>query len=240
MTTLLFIILGLLVSIEASTSISRKSGYKIGNPSTGFVFQSSLSLVSRALIFMFMPLLGYLADKNELLQALSDVLYLYIFIPFSLGMLYIVRKQLEYVYTILLHRMHIHGSFFKSIKNNNINIKIKSSKKIKTLKRAKYFKKLYIIFLLSYIPYYLSWPVIIILLTLYNDNRATILGMSSVFNGINTIIITLFIDPKLTQLGKYKNLIQYIYNDLLLLRFYASIISYLLLVLLVLGVSIES
>ncbi len=236
MTILLFILLGLLVSIEASTSISRKSGYKIGNPSTGFVFQSSLSLVSRALIFMFMPLLGYLADKNALLKAPLDILYFYFFIPFFLWFLYIIRSKLEYIYIILLHRMHTHGSFFKSIKNNNIDIK--GYKKLKTLKKAKHFKKLYTIFLLSYIPYYLAWPVIIILLTLYNDNRAMILGMSSVFNGINTIIITLFIDPKLTQLGKYNHLIQYVYNDLVLLRFYASLIAYFILALFVLGISI--
>jgi hypothetical protein len=238
MTILLFILLGFLVSIEASTSISRKSGYKIGNPSTGFVFQSSLSLVSRALIFMFMPLLGYLADKNALLKEPSDILYLYVFVPISLGVLYIIRSKVESIYTILLCRMHTHGSFFKSIKNNNINLK--SYKKLRTLKKVKYFKKLYTIFLLSYVPYYLSWPVIIILLTLYNDYRAMILGMSSVFNGINTIVITLFIDPKLTQLGKYNRLIQYVYNDLVLLRFYASLIAYLLLTLFILGLSVAN
>jgi hypothetical protein len=233
---LLFILLGFLVSIEASTSISRKSGYMINNPSTGFVFQSSLSLVSRAVIFMFMPLLGYLADKNELLKVTSDILYLYSFIPISLFLLYIIRYKLEKVYMNLLHRMNIHGSFFKSIRDENIEV-IKF-KKIKSLKKTKYFKKLYLIFLLSYIPYYLAWPIIIILLTIYNDNRAMILGMSSVFNGINTIIITLFIDPKLTQLGKYNRLIQYVYNDLVLLRFYASMIAYFILLLFVLGVSV--
>ncbi len=56
----LYIILALLFMVESSTSISRKAGYNIDNPSTGFVFQSSISLLSRVLVFMFIPLLGYL------------------------------------------------------------------------------------------------------------------------------------------------------------------------------------
>jgi len=225
---ILFIILGVLSAIEASTSISRKAGYCIDNPSTGFVFQSSLSLVSRALMFMFMPLLGYLADKNNLFHSNVELVLLYAFIPLFLFLSYIFRFKIEYLYAIFLLRMDKVGSFFKKTditSLNIINFKLK-----KHFKRYKKFKKMYIIFLFSYIPYYASWSIIIYLLAEFNESRGMILGLSSVFNGINTIVITLFIDPKLTQLGRYNRLIQYIYNDLVLLRFYASIIGIFVLV----------
>jgi hypothetical protein len=225
---ILFIILGLLVAIESTTSISRKAGYMINNPSTGFVFQSSLSLVSRALIFMFMPLLGYLADKDKLLSNNYELLLFYMFIPLFLYIVYFFRFKIEYIYSILLIRMDKKGSFFKKVQTTgrlNSNVKVS-----KHFKRSKKFKHLYNVFLLSYIPYYLSWPIIIFLLQEFHDNRGMILGLSSVFNGINTIAITMFIDPKLTQIGQQKRLIQILYNDLVLLRFYAAMLGYIILI----------
>ena len=80
--TILFILIGLIFLVELSTSISRKAGYVIGNPSSGFIFQSSLALVSRALVFMFIPILGYLSDKNLLSESYLKILLLFGFIPY--------------------------------------------------------------------------------------------------------------------------------------------------------------
>ena len=225
---ILFIILGLLFVIEATTSLSRKAGYFINNPSTGFVFQSSLGLISRMLVFLFMPLLGYLSDKN-MLPSKGLIIILYLIIPFLLFLLFLFKTNVEKFYIILLYRMDTHGSFFKRL-NKKINLNLKKTKLLKINKKL---KRLYFIYLLAYIPYYLAWPIIIILLSQYHDNRGMILGMSSVFNGINTIIITLFIDPKLTQLGKYNRVIQYVYSDLIFLRLIASILAYIVLLFIV-------
>ena len=48
-------------------------------------------------------------------------------------------------------------------------------------------------------------------------------------NGINTIAITLWIDPRLAKLGKYKNHILRVYSDLLIVRVISSVLSYLIL-----------
>lgn len=218
MILLLFLLLALLMATEACTAIARKSGYSINNPASGFVFQSSLSLLSRIMVFIFMPLLGFLADTNNL--SVSDLYLILLFTPtiLILLMVYLFRYKIEKVIAALLHRINIHGTFFK--KTNEI-IKIKKNKKI----ILKNFKKLYASFVIAYIPYYLAWPVTVLLMTEFNEYRATILGLSSIFNGINTIFITLLLDPKLTQLGKYPNIINSVYSDLLILRFIASIVS---------------
>lgn len=216
------------MATESATSLSRKAGYKINNPSTGFVFQSSLSLISRALSFMFMPLLGFLADKNDLIQSHFHLLILYWILPISLFFVCFFRSKIEFIFSVLLYRMDKEGSFFK--KTDISKLPTVKTRCDKPLRKYKKFKKLYNIFLLSYIPFYLSWPVIIVLLQEFNEYRGTILGLSSVFNGINTILITIFIDPKLTQLGNYSKLIQVIYLDLVLLRLIASIIGFFVLV----------
>ena len=225
---ILYILLSLLFVLESSTSISRKAGYNLNNPATGFVFQSSISLVSRVLVFMFMPLLGYLSDQNNLYEDSFDILLYYSFVVIFLYILYSYRIYIEKIYSVLLLRIDTHGSFFIPLKKNKLSgIRFNKLPKFRFYIK---FKKLYIIFIISYIPYYLSWSIIIFFLQEFNDNRGMIIGMSSVLNGINTIVMSLFIDPKLSQLGKYNKLIQHIYSDLILLRVYSSIFGYLLLV----------
>jgi len=228
----LYIILALLFVLESSTSISRKSGYNINNPSTGFVLQSSVSLLSRVLIFMFMPLLGYLSDQNNIFQDNFEILLNYSIVVISLYILYFYRNYVEKIYSVLLLRMNAHGSFFKPLKKNEL-LGLRFNK-LPKFRYSKKFKKLYVIFLISYIPYYIAWPIIIFFLQEFNDSRGMIIGMSSVFNGINTIVITLFIDPKLVQLGRYNKLIQHVYSDLILLRVFAAITGYLLLIVFIL------
>lgn len=215
----LFVILGLLFAVEATTSISRKAGYVIANPSSGFIFQSSLSLVSRALIFMFMPMLGYLSDKNNLINDYRGIILMYLFIPFFLWLVYLFRFKIEGLYGVLLLRISESGNYFKKTKNSYTVNTIKGNS-------FKKFKKLYLIVFVAYVPYYISWSLIIILLDKYNESRGLILGLSSVFNGINTIIITTVVDPKLAQLGKYNNLIAKVYNDLILIRLFIAIVSF--------------
>ncbi|MDD7913391.1 hypothetical protein [Polaribacter ponticola] len=227
---ILFVILGLLFAVESSTSISRKSGYVIKNPASGFIFQSSLSLVSRALIFMFMPMLGYLSDKDNLTNDYKSILFMYLFIPFFLFLVYLFRYKLEGLYGVLLLRISESGNYFKKAKDSYSVSVIPGN-------QFKRFKKLYLIVFVAYVPYYISWSLIIILLDKYNESRGLILGLSSVFNGINTIIITTIVDPKLAQLGKYNNLITRVYNDLILVRVFIGLISFLALGIIILIIS---
>jgi len=223
MTIVIFIILGLLNAVEATTTISRRAGYSIGNAASGLIFQSSLSLLSRALIFMFMPILGVLADTNSLLNSNNEVLVYSLFTPFFLVFVYLFRFKLESVFGHLLMNINDFGTYFKKSKKK-YSVELVSS----NLNRKKSYS-FYFVVLLAYIPYYLSWPIIIVLLDKYNESRGLILGLSSVFNGLNTIAITLWIDPRLAKLGMYKNLILRIYSDLLFVRIFSSIIAFLIL-----------
>ena len=206
------------MAIEGCTSIARKSGYSIKNPAAGFVFQNSLSLLSRVMVFVFMPLLGYLADTNSLAVTMSHLIILFLPTPILLCVIYFFRFKVETLVTILLYRINTHGSFFKKV---NHEFTIKRNKKYILTK----FKSLYGSFVLAYIPFYLAWPVTVLLITEFNDYRATIIGLSSIFNGLNTIYITLFLDPKLTQLGNYPNIINSLYSDLLILRVLSAAIA---------------
>ena len=228
----LIFLLSALFFVESSTSLARKSGYSEGNAASGLILQSSLGLVSRALIFMFMPLIGLAADKGNLLESKSDILLSYSMIPMTLLILVVCREYVEWIYKALILRMSVSGSYFRS---SNTKKKFKKGK-LNYLKKAKCFYKLYLLVIFAYIPYYVSWPFIIYLLDIFPERRGFILGMSSVFNGINTIVLTLIVDPKLAQLGRYKRIILSVYGDFILLRLFASIFSFAFLMLIIASV----
>ena len=223
----LFIILGLLNLVEATTTISRRAGYSIRNPASGLIFQSSLSLVSRALIFMFMPVLGILSDNNNILSNYSSVLIYYLCIPVFLIFAYLLRFKIENIFGNILLNLNDYGTYFKITKNKFLIEKTNSKLKIKK------FYSFYFLVLIAYIPYYISWPVIIIMLDKYNESRGFILGLSSVFNGLNTIAISIWIDPMLVKMGMHRNLILRTYSDLLVVRVLSSIIAFLILILVI-------
>ncbi|MTB67310.1 hypothetical protein GKR48_10815 [Providencia sp. wls1943] len=223
---LLFFLLSILMLIEASTSLSRLAGYLLKTPESGLILQSSLALFSRMLMFLFMPFLGYLSDQNNLLGNESLVLLSSLFIPFGLILLYTFKLRVINIYSVLISRVNKHGSFFKGDSIFERVIKEQSLKK----KKIGSLRGFYFLVLFSYIPYYLAWPIVILLLDSFHEQRGMILGMSSFFNGINTIVLTMFVDPKLIKIGSYKKILPPIYLNLIKIRIFSSIISIILLI----------
>ena len=222
---IIFFILALLFAIESSTSLARRAGYAANDAVSGLMLQSSLALLSRLLMFFFMPILGTLADNNNLKFKFWEINLYYSMTIVSLGLIVLFWSNIEDLYLRLIYQIKETGSFFAIRKYKGLNTESNTpQKKLKSgVCLYKKFKFLYTIHFLAYVPYYLSWPLVVILLNIFNEHRATIIGLSSVLNGINTIILTLFIDPKLAQLGKYNLLISIVYLDLSILRFYSSI-----------------
>jgi hypothetical protein len=210
--------------IEASTSLSRLTGYLLKTPESGLILQSSLALLSRVVMFLFMPILGYLSDANLLGRDDSSLLSSIFVMPLGLSLLYIYKYRVLDVYSILIKRVNSHGSFFKGTQSFELNGQFQLKKRSLNV-----LNRFYLLVLIAYIPYYLAWPIVILLLDTYHDNRGMILGMSSVFNGINTIILTLFVDPKLIKIGKYPRILPSVYLNLIKIRIFASFISIVLL-----------
>ena len=215
---LLFLLLSLLYFLEASTNIARKAGYNINNASSGLFFQSALSIFSRLIMFIFMPLLGFLADTSEL--EINFFLLFYLLVPFTLIILHFNNRIIEYFFGKILLRLSERGSYFK---------KSKSLYKSKLLLKKEIFSlKFKISYVLIGIPFYISWPLIILALILFQDYRATIIGMSALLNGLYTFYLSIIVDPMLSKLGNYKNIISIVYDELIYLKLISSTISVLL------------
>jgi hypothetical protein len=224
---LLFFLLSILYALEASTNIARKSGYNINNASSGLFFQSALGILSRLVMFVFMPLLGFLADTSKL--EINYFLLFYLLVPFSILILHTKSRSIEYFYGKIILRLSERGSYFKRSKS------VYKSKPL--FKKEILSLKFKISFILIGIPFYVSWPLIILALILFEDYRATIIGMSALFNGFYTLYLSVLVDPLLSKLGNYKNIIAIVYDEIVFLKLISSTISVVLFFLITLIIS---
>lgn len=223
----LFILLACLFAVEASTALCRKVGYNNDCPDAGLILQGSLAIVSRALVFLFMPIVGWLSDSGNVFNEPDELVYSFLIIPLILCAVYLKRSFFEFIFKILILRIIENGSYFKPTANRIE----KAAKKSYTSRKALSLPRR--IVFLAYLPYYLCWPMIFVLLDFFPENRGLILGLSSVLNGINTVIITFFVDPFLIRLGKYKRLISLLYDQLVLSRIAAAGFSTVVLIIIV-------
>jgi len=221
----LFLILGLLNLIELTTPIARLSGIKSGELSSGLQLQSSMSILSRVLNTFFMPILGYLSDIQgfELIDQNRFILCLLILI-LVMASFYLLKNYIFSFYTSICRSIISEGSIFKFYHHYDYNILLFD--KNKTINK---FKKIRRLTIFAFIPLYISWPIIFLLIKHYPENRGFILGISSFINGINSLSLVLFIDPYLIKMSKYKMTSSLLFKDQVNLRFISLIIAVILL-----------
>jgi hypothetical protein len=212
---LIFTLLSFLYALESVTSLARASGYIINLREAGFVLQSSLALFSRVAVFFMLPLIGFYADTNGS-AGKSEILFnfaLTIFwVPF---IIFLFRRKIIYKFCGVAKSVVKSGSLINSLFASPVDFSGGRNFKISTLWKLKYF---FFVFFLAYFPYYAAWPIVIIGMNEFPDYRATILGSASILNGINTILLALFIDPYLLKLARNRRIIPHIYEALISIR----------------------
>lgn len=186
---LLFILLAILYGLESVSSIARATGIWSGNVYNGIVVQNALALFSRLVMFLFMPVMGYFFDKGNSVK-ISEILFGTLGASLSLVIVALSKK----FFFDVLHGVAAH------VKDKGKLGFIKSSCKQQiSLKRVLPHGRFVILYIIAYVPYYLAWPVTIYLLGIYNEFRATLIALPTVFTGLNTLAVSLYIDPYLTK-----------------------------------------
>ena len=205
----LFSVLGLLYALEISTSLVRIAGYKLGTPETGIMLQSSMSLVSRALMFLFLPVVGFLADTSSIdISSMSIAIFIQI-VP---SILVVINKsRLVNFFASIIVNMNTHGII--SFKRNS-----PVTKKIKIKSKGMKYKSLIFYIFIGYIPLYLSYPLMLILLDIMPNYRATLLGSVSIINAINSVVVTLILDPKLARIRSHMRLLENTYSNIIIVK----------------------
>jgi hypothetical protein len=203
----LFILLGILNLVEITTPLCRRAGILNGALAAGLQLQSSLSLVSRVINAFFLPLIGHLSDVN-LLSALGFYNSIFcVFLMISIGFLIIpAEKKILMFYSRVVGGISKSGSLFILTEPAKLS-------GFKVIYSTKKFQKIKLMTFLGFIPQYLSWPVVFIFLSHFPENRGLILGLTSVLNGINSLLLIIFIDPYILKFENYYNISNLLFED---------------------------
>lgn len=237
--TILFLLLAVLVFIEASTSLARAAGFLASSPYAGLTLQGSLAIVSRFVIFMYSPLLGFLADTSQInSDRIVLIPFLYLFIPLGLLLVCGLQAQILSLYLKLISTSLSHGRWLKrpaeGYKKTLKEIVLAYNQLPRSsAAKLKIFKKIKIITLLLYAPYYAAWPVTFLLIAQFADYRATFLSFSTICTAINTIGITLWLDPLLLKMQKQKRISIAFLQSLVYTRIESSLIVFVFILLIV-------
>lgn len=221
----LYAILGLLNLIELTTPVARLSGIRSGDLSSGLQLQSSMSIVSRVLNTFFMPILGYLSDINgfKLMDQNTFIICIMLLVGIMISF-YIFKDCFFSLYTSICKSIIFKGSIFKFFTfYEHKTLKVKKNR----LKNK--FKPLRSMTVLAFVPLYISWPIVFFMIKEFPENRGFILGISSLINGINSLLLVLLIDPYLIKISKYKNLSSVLFTDQINLRFFSLFFAVLIL-----------
>lgn len=226
MISILFIFLGILFLIELTTPIARLSGINIGEISSGLQVQSSIGILSRVLNSFFMPLLGYLSDiqgfknlsqLNFILMVVISGLIMILFFP--------LMNFIYSIYCSFCKSIFIEGTIFKFQKYF-----IKESITYNLHWPLSRFRFLRFFTIASFIPLYLSWPLVFMFIKNFPEYRGLILGATSLINGLNSLALVFFIDPFLIRISKYKQLSNTLFKEQTILRFISYFIATILLI----------
>jgi hypothetical protein len=187
------------MAIEYVNTLARVAGFKSNSLSVGIAVQNSLGVASRAVSFLVIPLISLMADKNVFSELPTSALIALNFIaPAILALAYISRERLAGCMLYTVRAVNERGRIELGY------AECKVSKPLAPQPLVNYFRIQY----LAYISYYLAWPVTIAVLREFPSYRATALSLSTVFTGINTLMIILIIDPKTMYLQRYDSLFE--------------------------------
>jgi len=219
-------LLTIVVAIEASTSLARIAGFKIGNPYSGLTLESMLSLLSRGAMFFFTPIFGFLADTNMFEAQKVQIVYGSILLSVGVLAVKLNERLIVDLYCSLINGILKYGSIIRSLQYLRKDYhKLERSRSLRhktsVLKRTR-FNQLQVIHCLVYIPFYLSWPLAMIFISFFHDFRATILSANTLMTAVSSMTLTLLLDPLMAKLSCSQRLSQVIYHRLLSSRMIAA------------------
>lgn len=253
----LFILLASMYSIEYISSVFRKVSTQHDNLAlVGYSTQSFLGTIARTVSLLFTPIYAILLDYNVFYNDALAMSIIYLIIPYFLLTLYCKEHLINKLIKGFMIQAQYSGSlrfllspeYIRKLLSSIYTTIIKppqcsSIKLVVSDLFVSYFtiinpnksSQLQRVVCNSYMPYllfYICWPAIAILGTLFPSNTAFILSLSSLLNGWNTFYNSLILDPYFLMLSDDTVTSKLAYSLLLKIKVFASISAAVLLLLL--------
>lgn len=232
---LFFCLLAMAYVVEMTVSVTRIVGLNNFDLGAAITLQSALALGSRLVVFVYMPLAGFVVDFGNQSLSMSALLFPSIIIPAVIFIIALRARDVTRIVGVLIQRALVNGSYFSScpeesdIRRVDIGVFQDFSGRYEIVQ----FRELKsLVVLLSYTLYYATWPVIFGVIHTQPEYRTTIFASAAFFTGLNTICMALIADPTTLYLAqKNKSACEEYLKLLIRIRVYAALIAFLVFIL---------
>jgi len=229
----------LLMAIEATSALARLTGYALGRIDASMVLMNAVNLVSRALMAFVLPAIGLFADLGRTVGPGMIVVALQLAFPIALLFVFLYRRELTQVLSWRATSLTQTGSLF----GRGVNLEQTADYNHSRIRRArrlvnKRFLGFLLIFGAAMTPHYTVWGLLIILVQEFPDYRATFLALTSVFNGMTVLILSLYFDPMIVRFARSKWLVIAMLETTVLMRIWSALLSVLVLASVVLALNL--
>lgn len=212
---IVLIALSVVLSAEFINPLARSAGVRKGSLAAGIIVQNSLAVLSRVFSMIMLPLLGLLSDTGALSKLSPFELNIaFWIIPVVLISIFLIRKKIQGI---------LYFAVLSVIQEGKLKIGYKKIAPRTTKSSRANLRNFYFVILVSYIPYFIAWPITISCIYLYPEYRATLLSLSTTLTGVNTLLITFWIDPIVGKLAKYTRSFEKIMENIIGLKLVASL-----------------
>jgi hypothetical protein len=193
---LMFIGLGALMALEFMNTYARAIGISRGALSVGMTVQNSLAVLARAISAFTLPTISLYADLGLFERhTYAEIAIANGWMPVCLFATYLFRRYLINIFYFMIKEIQRAGRLRVGYSIFPWRERSIALRQLRGINRA---------FFVAYFALYVAWPLTILCLKLLPDYRATVLSLTTVCTGINTLIITLIIDPKVAYIAKYR------------------------------------
>ena len=202
MVILAFLLLSIIMSVEVFVAYMRIYSIKHGSYAEGLTLNSAIALITRVITFMCIPMFAYLADTHDLTSDRFSLTFGFIFIPISILFCPFIFVRYGGFIGQYLQRIK-GGSYFQKADTSEKLLKpdLKFLWQLSYVNLDQHNKITYYLIFVSYLLYYLTWPIVLLIASQFHEYRTTIFSLNTIFTALNTIVMTLFVDPKVTHLA---------------------------------------
>lgn len=187
--------------IEVSAFFSRLSGVLSGYTALGYALQNSVFMLTRVFTMALLPLLGFIVDsKSSSVQYIGMVSLSLLSASFLGGVVIMFRERVVYSFSKVIDLYNERGGFLKSLVYFPLFLfdgKVELGKlALFSILRNSFFWGGFFVFGVYSISVFMSFWFGLV----FYEYRATISQLSGVTNALATVLLTFYIEPRISSM----------------------------------------
>lgn len=185
--------------IEVSAFFARSAGVSLGKTALGYALQNSVFMLTRIFTTALFPLLGFVVDSKVSNASYLSMVFVSLFLAALVGLMVVMsRSRVVYAFSIVIKKYEAHGKLIIQLLFFPIYF-FGAKSRSRSLAGCINFGSFFVGGLIVFGVYSLSVFIAFFFGLVFYDYRATISQLSGITNALATVLLTFYIEPKISS-----------------------------------------